>query len=272
MLHGMRIWLSLEKLNKMKNAGRTVLITGGTRGIGKGIVKWLASHDYAVAFSGRDQVAGEALEKEIKAEGGVVSFIQSDLNQSGSVADLINATVKTLGSLDVLVHNAGIYPEQDFASLSLDDWHAVMDTNLTSGFLLTQAAAPHLAKSKTGRIVFISSITGPRTGISGLAHYSASKGGTEGLMRALAVELASLGITVNGVAPGTILTESLAELYAEPGLMDSVTKIIPVGRMGSPDDIAATVEFLASTSAGFITGQSIIVDGGQTIPEVQGNS
>ena len=91
-------------------------------------------------------------------------------------------------------------------------------------------------------------------------------------MRALAVELASLGITVNGVAPGTILTESLAELYAEPGLMDSVTKIIPVGRMGSPDDIAATVEFLASTSAGFITGQSIIVDGGQTIPEVQGNS
>jgi len=251
---------------------RTVLITGGTRGIGKGIVRWLASHNYAVAFSGRDQVAGEALENEIKSEGGVVSFIKSDLNKSGSVTELINITVTTLGSLDVLVHNAGIYPEQALAGITLDDWHSVLDTNLTSGFLLSQAAAPHLANSDSGRIVFISSITGPRTGISGLTHYSASKGGIDGLMRALAVELASQGITVNGVAPGTILTESLEELYAEPGLMDSVTKIIPVGRMGSPDDIAATVEFLASTSAGFITGQSIIVDGGQTIPEVQGNS
>jgi 3-oxoacyl-[acyl-carrier protein] reductase len=251
---------------------RTVLITGGTRGIGKGIVRWLASHNYAVAFSGRDQVAGEALENEIKSEGGVVSFIKSDLNKSGSVTELININVTTLGSLDVLVHNAGIYPEQALAGITLDDWHSVLDTNLTSGFLLSQAAAPHLANSDSGRIVFISSITGPRTGISGLTHYSASKGGIDGLMRALAVELASQGITVNGVAPGTILTESLEELYAEPGLMDSVTKIIPVGRMGSPDDIAATVEFLASTSAGFITGQSIIVDGGQTIPEVQGNS
>lgn len=251
---------------------RTVLITGGTRGIGKGIVRWLASHNYAVAFSGRDQVAGEALENEIKSEGGVASFIKSDLNKSGSVTELINITVMTLGSLDVLVHNAGIYPEQALAGITLDDWHSVLDTNLTSGFLLSQAAAPHLANSDSGRIVFISSITGPRTGISGLTHYSASKGGIDGLMRALAVELASQGITVNGVAPGTILTESLEELYAEPGLMDSVTKIIPVGRMGSPDDIAATVEFLASTSAGFITGQSIIVDGGQTIPEVQGNS
>jgi 3-oxoacyl-[acyl-carrier protein] reductase len=256
----------------IEHGRRTVLITGGTRGIGKGIVRWLASRNYAVAFSGRDQVAGEALENEIKSEGGVARFFQSDLNQSGSVVELINATVTTLGSLDVLVHNAGIYPEQAFANLSLADWHSVLDTNLTSGFLLTQAAAPHLANSDSGRIVFISSITGPRTGISGLTHYSASKGGIDGLMRALAVELASLGITVNGVAPGTILTESLEELYAEPGLMDSVTRIIPVGRMGSPDDIAATVEFLASTSAGFITGQSIIVDGGQTIPEVQGNS
>jgi len=255
-----------------KHGLRTVLITGGTRGIGKGIVRWLASHNYAVAFSGRDQVAGEALENEIKSEGGVASFIKSDLNKSGSVTELINITVMTLGSLDVLVHNAGIYPEQALAGITLDDWHSVLDTNLTSGFLLSQAAAPHLANSDSGRIVFISSITGPRTGISGLTHYSASKGGIDGLMRALAVELASQGITVNGVAPGTILTESLEELYAEPGLMDSVTKIIPVGRMGSPDDIAATVEFLASTSAGFITGQSIIVDGGQTIPEVQGNS
>jgi 3-oxoacyl-[acyl-carrier protein] reductase len=256
----------------MEEQRRTALITGGTRGIGKGIVEWFAVRNLDVAFSGRDQSAGKQVEAEIRTEGRVVHFIHADLKESGSAAELVSSAVTALGSLDILVHNAGIYPEHALAEMTLDDWHTVLDTNLTSGFLLAQAAAQHLAASEAGRIVFISSITGPRTGISGLAHYCASKGGIDGLMRALAVELAPQGTTVNGVAPGTILTESLAELYAEPGLMDSVTRIIPVGRMGSPDDIAAAVEFLSSTNAGFITGQSIIVDGGQTIPEVQGNS
>ncbi len=251
---------------------RTALVTGGTRGIGEGIVKWLAARGLDVAFSGRDRAAGEQVEAALQVEGRVVQFIRADLRESGSAAGLVGAAVTALGSLDVLVHNAGIYPEHALGDMTLDDWHTVLDTNLTSAFLLAQAAAPHLAASEAGRIVFISSITGPRTGISGLAHYCASKGGIDGLMRALAVELASQGTTVNGVAPGTILTDSLAELYAAPGLMDSVTRIIPVGRMGSPGDIAAAVEFLASPDAGFITGQSLIVDGGQTIPEVQGGS
>ena len=251
---------------------RTVLVTGGTRGIGKGIVERLAAHGHEVAFSGRDRAAGDQVEATLAAAGSGAHFIHADLREAGSPARLVAAAVTALGSLDILVHNAGIYPEQPLGDMTLDDWHAVLDTNLTSAFLLAQAAAPQLAASDAGRIVFISSITGPRTGISGLAHYCASKGGLDGLMRALAVELAAQGTTVNGVAPGTILTDSLAELYAEPGLMESVTRIIPVGRMGSPDDIAAAVEFLASPDAGFITGQSIIVDGGQTIPEVQGNS
>jgi 3-oxoacyl-[acyl-carrier protein] reductase len=256
----------------MEEQRRTALVTGGTRGIGKGIVVWLAARRMNVAFSGRDQAAGKQVEAKIRAEGGVVNFIQADLREGDSAAELVSSAVRSLGSLDILIHNAGIYPENALSGMTLEDWHCVLDTNLTSGFLLAQAAAPHLAASESGRIVFISSITGPRTGISGLAHYCASKGGIDGLMRALAVELAPQGTTVNGVAPGTILTESLAELYAEPGLMDSVTRIIPVGRMGSPEDIAAAVEFLSSTNAGFITGQSLIVDGGQTIPEVQGNS
>ncbi|MDO8306742.1 MAG: SDR family NAD(P)-dependent oxidoreductase [Actinomycetota bacterium] len=251
---------------------RTVLVTGGTRGIGKGIVERLAAHGLDVAFSGRDRSAGQQVEATLVAEGRAAQFIHADLTETGSPAGLVAAAAAALGSLDVLVHNAGIYPEHALGDMTLGDWHSVLDTNLTSAFLLAQAAAPELAKSAAGRIVFISSITGPRTGISGLAHYCASKGGIDGLMRALAVELASQGTTVNGVAPGTILTESLEELYAEPGLMESVTRIIPAGRMGSPDDIAAAVEFLASPDAGFITGQSIIVDGGQTIPEVQGSS
>lgn len=251
---------------------RTALVTGGTRGIGKGIVGRLAARGLDVAFSGRDRAAGGLVEESLASAGGAAHFIHADLSEAGSAAGLVASAVTVLGSLDVLVHNAGIYPEHALGDMTLDNWHTVLDTNLTSAFLLSQAAAPHLAASGAGRIVFISSITGPRTGISGLAHYCASKGGIDGLMRALAVELASQGTTVNGVAPGTILTDSLAELYAEPGLMESVTRIIPVGRMGSSDDVAAAVEFLASPDAGFITGQSIIVDGGQTIPEVQGNS
>ncbi len=251
---------------------RTALVTGGTRGIGRGIVERLAGHGYRVAFSGRDQAAGESVVAEIVASGGTAAFLDADLRNADSVQELADAAAEELGGLDVLVHSAGIYPEHSLGDMTLADWHDVIDTNLTSALLLAQATVGYLAASSSGRIVLISSITGPRTGISGLAHYGASKGGLEGLMRALAVELAPRGITVNAVAPGTILTDSLAELYAQPGLMESVTAIIPAGRMGLPADIAAAVEFLASPDAGFVTGQSLIVDGGQTIPEVQGSS
>lgn len=251
---------------------RTVLVTGGTRGIGRGVVQRLAASGHNVVFSGRDRAAGELVMSSLASSGTEVSFVDADLLDKAAITELVGATVALLGSLDVLVHSAGIYPEHALDAMTVGNWHEVLDTNLTSAYLLAQAALPHLAESGSGRIVFISSITGPRTGISGLAHYSASKGGLDGLMRALAVELAPRGITVNGVAPGTILTDALAELYAQPGLMESVTAIIPAGRMGSPADIAAAVEFLAGDDAGFITGQCLIVDGGQTIPEVQGAS
>jgi 3-oxoacyl-[acyl-carrier protein] reductase len=255
----------------MAEQARTALVTGGTRGIGRGIVDRLAAGGYDVAFSGRDQHAGAAAESQLRERGLSAVFLPADLTDPSAVARLVDEAVSTLGALKVLCHAAGIYPEQRLADMSTDDWHSVLDTNLTSAFLLVKHAAPHLAASGSGRIVFISSITGPRTGISGLAHYSASKGGLDGLMRAAAMELAP-DITTNAVAPGTILTDSLAELYAEPGVIDSVTSIIPARRMGTPADIAAAVEFLAGPDSGFITGQSIIVDGGQTLPEVQGAS
>ncbi len=251
---------------------RTALITGGTKGIGRGITERLARSGLAVAFTGRDEQAGQHVESTLRSAGAQATFIQADLLDPESIPSMIEQAAATLGSLDVLCHNAGIYPTHSLSEMTLSDWHRVLDTNLTSGLLLVQHGVPHLSRSSAGRIVFISSITGPRTGISGLAHYCASKGGIDGLMRAAAVELAGTGITVNAVAPGTIMTESLAQLYSEPGVMESVLRIIPVGRIGLPEDIAAAVEFFASPDAGFITGQSLIVDGGQTIPEVQGES
>jgi len=251
---------------------RTALVTGGTKGIGKGITERLAKNGMAVVFTGRDADAGEQVQANLRGIGGNASFIHSDLLDAASLPAMVDQAVATLGSLDVLVHNAGIYPTHTLEDMTLADWHRVLDTNLTSGVLLVKHGAPHLRQSAAGRIIFVSSITGPRTGISGLAHYCASKGGIDGLMRAAAVELAGTGITVNAVAPGTILTDSLEELYSAPGVMESVVRIIPVGRLGLPEDIAAAVEFFASVDAGFITGQSLIVDGGQTIPEVQGES
>lgn len=251
---------------------RTALITGGTKGIGKGITERLAGNGLAVVFTGRDAQAGEQVQANLRSSGANATFLQSDLLEADSLPAMVDQAVATLGSLDILVHNAGIYPTHALQDLTLGDWHRVLDTNLTSGVLLVKHGAPYLRQSPAGRIVFISSITGPRTGISGLAHYCASKGGIDGLMRAAAVELAGTGITVNAVAPGTILTDSLEELYSAPGVMESVERIIPVGRIGLPADIAAAVEFFASVDAGFVTGQSLIVDGGQTIPEVQGES
>jgi len=144
----------------------------------------------------------------------------------------------------------------------------VLNTNLTAAMLLTQAAERHLQRSGSGRVVMVSSITGPRTGFAELAHYGATKGGLEGFVRCAAVELGGAGITVNCVAPGSIMTESLG------GLLDDATcrmleERIPAGRIGLPADVAAAAAFFASAEASFVTGQSLIIDGGQTLPEIQ---
>lgn len=251
---------------------RVALVTGSTKGIGRGCAAHLAASGWTVVVSGRDERQGSDVVREIENQGGVAHFVPADMTSETSILTLVESAANQWGTLDAVVHSAGIYPDAPLAELTSEDWHRVIDTNLTSAFLLAKYATPHLEKSGAGRIVFISSITGPRTGISGLTHYGSSKGGLEGLMRALAVELAAQGITVNAVSPGTILTDSLAELYSQPGVMDEVVGIIPVGRIGSPHDIALAVEFLARADCGFITGQSLIVDGGQTLPEVQGAS
>ncbi len=241
-------------------AGRRALVTGGTRGIGRGIVGVLRAAGADVVASGR---AGAA-----SVDG--AALVTADLRDTAEIDRLVATASEALDGLDTLVHCAGVYPEHALATMTDADWHDVLNTNLTSAMALVRASIPALTEAGNGRIVLISSISGPRTGISGLAHYCASKAGLEGFARAAAVELAPLGITVNCVAPGTILTDGLAELYAEPGVLEEVARRIPAGRIGSPDDIGNAVAFLASPASSFVTGQSITVDGGQTLPEVQG--
>lgn len=247
---------------------RAALITGATHGIGRGVARYFAAAGARVFCSGRDAAAGAELAGQLKASGAVAAFAPFDLLDPWAPRALTDQAASELGGLDVVVHSAGIYPAIPLAELTLEDWDRVLRTNLTAAMLLTQSARQYLERSGSGRVVMISSITGPRTGFPALAHYGASKAGLEGFVRSAAIELAPAGITVNSVAPGTVMTPTLG------GLLDDETramleKRIPAGRIGEPADIAAAAAFFASAESSFVTGQSLIVDGGQTLPEIQ---
>jgi 3-oxoacyl-[acyl-carrier protein] reductase len=238
-----------------------VLLTGGTSGIGAGILEAYIDAGARVVYSGRSD---RAITRKARASGRA-SFVAADLADSASAGKLFDSAVELLGAVDVLVHCAAIFPEHALVDMPLAEWNEVLGVNLTSGMQLLSRFG---AQAKPGgRAVLISSITGPRTVLPGLAHYAASKAGVEGLVRAAAHEFAPSGITVNAVAPGSVLTPALEAGFGTDGLA-RLTEKIPVGRIGSPADIAAAVLFLTSPAAGFVTGQALVVDGGQTLVEL----
>jgi 3-oxoacyl-[acyl-carrier protein] reductase len=248
--------------------GRTALVTGGTRGIGRGIAEVLCAAGARVLITGRDAVRGQKVAEEISAQGSPCVFAEADVRSLADMESAAGQARERLGSLDVLVHNAGVYPEVPLERMTEDDWDLVHDTNLKGTFFAFRACLPLLKQSRAGRIVLVSSITGPITGYPGLAHYGASKAGMDGFMRTAAIEVAPFGITVNAVAPGSIRTEGLADLGAEA--IASMEALIPLHRLGDPHEIGSTVLYLASDLASFVTGQSIVVDGGQILPEIPG--
>lgn len=252
-----------------RHSGRRVLLTGGTRGIGLGIASLLAKEGARIALLGRNEAACDRIIRDLRSDGANAEFVLCELRDLDSLPESVANARELLGGIDAVCHSAGIYPEKPLNEMTTRHWAEVLDTNLTAAMVLVRESIDALSASRRGRVVHISSITGPRTGIANLSHYGASKGGLEGFVRTSAVELATRGITVNAVAPGTVLTESLEELYSDPALRSDLTSRIPIGRMGSPEDIAHAVSFLMSDEASFITGQSLIVDGGQTLPEVQ---
>ncbi len=244
--------------------GKSVIVTGGSKGIGLGISRAFAKAGAFVTVAARDEEAGANAVEHIALAGGEGQFIQTDVTDWRSVLNMVTDTVTQTG-LDVIVANAGIYPKQPVEEISPEDWDHVLNTNLRSSFYCVKAALPPMKKAGKGRIVLTSSITGPITGDAGWSHYAASKAGQLGFMRTAALELAPHNITINSVLPGNIRTEALDELGET--YLTKMGQTIPLGRLGEPQDIASAVLFLASDEATYITGQQLVIDGGQVLPE-----
>jgi 3-oxoacyl-[acyl-carrier protein] reductase len=247
--------------------GKTALITGATRGIGLGIAEVFAAAGASLVLTGRDTGAGQRAVAAMEAIGAKALFCAADMLDQASLRAAVAAAEEQFGGVDILVQNAGVYPEMTIEQMTADDWDLVHHTNLRGTFFAVQACIPAMRARGGGRIVLISSITGVRTGFPGLAHYGATKAGVNGFMRSAALELAPYGITINAVEPGSIQTEGLAALGA-PAIA-AMQECIPLKRLGQPAEIGTTALFLASDLASYITGQSIVVDGGQTLPEIK---
>ena len=246
-------------------SGRSVLVTGGTKGIGKGIAAGFAAEGARVVITGRDPAAGQRTADELTAAGGSVSFAAGDVSDPGSCAAVVAAARERHGGIDVVCCNAGIFPAATLEEMTPAQLDEVLAVNLKGTFFIVQAALPALRESGHGRVIVTSSITGPLTGFTGWSHYGASKAGQLGFIRSAALELARSRITVNAVLPGNIVTEGLGDLGAD--YLQSMESAIPLGHLGVVADIASAALFFASDEAGYITGQTLVVDGGQTIPE-----
>jgi 3-oxoacyl-[acyl-carrier protein] reductase len=247
-------------------AGRSVVVTGGSRGIGKGIAAVFAAAGANVLVVGRDEAAAKACAAELDAgvPGSVSAFAADVATSAGCAAMAAEATARH-GGVDVLCANAGIFPEGRLADLPESEIDRVLATNVKGTMLAVQACLPALTASGRGRVVITSSITGPITGFPGWTHYGASKAAQLGFMRTAAIELAPRGITVNAVLPGNILTEGLVELG--PDYEAQMAASIPMRRLGDVEDIGHAALFFASDQARYVTGQSLVVDGGQVLPE-----
>jgi 3-oxoacyl-[acyl-carrier protein] reductase len=244
---------------------RSVIVTGGSKGIGKGIAQVFAAQGAKVMIAARGEVAGAAAAAELRAAGGTADFCLCDVSDWDSVQHLVDRTVDAFGGLNVMCANAGAFPQTKMIDMDPEEWDQVMATNLKSAFLCVKACIPQFEKAGGGRVVLTSSITGPVTGYPGWSHYGASKSGQLGFLKTACMELSKYNVTINAVMPGNIYTEGLKDLGQD--YLDSMAASIPLKRLGDVKDIGNAALFFASDEAGYITGQTIVVDGGQIIPE-----
>ena len=237
-------------------SGRKVILTGGTGGIGRAIAKRLVDRGAIVTISGTKKTVLDEISSELSQN---AFFLVNDLSESGAVETLLSFAYEKMGEVDILINNAGITRDGLMVRMGDDDWLDVIAINLTAGFKLARGCLKSMMKNRWGRIINISSVVG-FTGNPGQANYAASKAGIIGMTKSLAAEVASRNITVNCIAPGyikTAMTESLTEKQTS-----ELLKLVPSGRMGVPEDIAASVLYLSSEEASYLTGQTIHINGG----------
>jgi 3-oxoacyl-[acyl-carrier protein] reductase len=248
--------------------GQVAIVTGGARGIGRGIGEVLGLEGARVALADVDGEAAEAAATGLRERGVEAVGLAADVTDARAVDSMVASVLDTWGRVDILAANAGIYPFHELAALDDETWNRVLDLNVTGAVRAVRACLAPMREQGYGRIVLTSSITGPVTGQVGFAHYGASKAAMLGFMRSAAVELARTGITVNAVMPGNVATEGLEATSDEHQAL--MLTSIPMGRYAEPADVGWAVRFLASPEAAYITGQTLIVDGGQVLPEATG--
>ena len=243
-------------------SGRTAIVTGGSKGIGRGIASRFAAAGVNVLVVSRSLKEADAAAREMGAN---ASGAAADVADPDACAAFAATALDRYGRIDILCANAGIFPTAKLGTMTALDFDTVIGTNLKGTFLSVDAVLPAMKAQRWGRIVVTSSITGPITGYPGWAHYGASKAGQLGFIRTACIELAPFGITANAVMPGNIRTEGLDDLGAD--YIAKMEASIPARRLGSVDDIANAALFFASEEAAYITGQTIVIDGGQVLPE-----
>jgi 3-oxoacyl-[acyl-carrier protein] reductase len=245
--------------------GRSVIVTGSSKGIGRGIALRFGLEQCSVLVVSRKFSEAKAVATEIVAAGGMAVAAEADVTRQADMEAMARTAMDSFGAIDILCANAGIFPAAKLGAMTERDFDNVIGTNLKGTFLSVAACLPAMKAKKGGRIILTSSITGPVTGYPGWSHYGASKAGQLGFMRTAAIELAAYGITVNAILPGNIVTEALAGLGDD--YVRNMEASVPMRRLGSVTDIANAALFFASDEAAYITGQSLVIDGGQILPE-----
>ena len=246
--------------------GKVAVVTGSGQGIGEAIALLFAREGAAVVVNARTEKQVARVVDNIAQEGGNAHGVTADIGSLQGVDALIEAAVSQFQQIDILVHNAGIFPFDLLENLEDDAWNEVISVNLTSAYRLTHACIPHMKERGDGRVLFTSSVQGNRVAVPGCAHYATSKAGINGFIKAAALELSRYGITVNGVEPGLVRTPGTDSAMSEEK-QRQWAKYVPLKRWGEPIEIAHAMLYLASAEAGYVTGQTIIVDGGALLPE-----